>query len=64
MGHEAVRYDITMLGQLGVFPPAPPTALHMIAWRMTGRAACAAADVTAQAADAAALLQDNPGRGR
>lgn len=23
VGHEAVRDDITMLGQLGVFPPAP-----------------------------------------
>ncbi|GGT15766.1 ester cyclase [Streptomyces chromofuscus] len=59
-GHEAVRDDIAMLGQLGVFPPAPPTALRMIAWKVTGRAARAAADVTARAAEAAALAR--PGR--
>ncbi|MFF0290759.1 ester cyclase [Streptomyces sp. NPDC005262] len=56
--HEAVRDDITMLGQLGVFPPAPATALRMLAWRMTGRAARAAAQVATQATDAAALLRD------
>ncbi|MFD5078564.1 ester cyclase [Streptomyces sp. NPDC058371] len=56
--HEAVRDDITMLGQLGVFPPAPATALRMLAWRVSGRAARAAARVSAQAAEAAALLQD------
>lgn len=56
--HEAVRDDITMLGQLGVFPPAPSTALRMLAWRMTGRAARAATRVATQAADAAALLRD------
>ncbi|MFC9845805.1 ester cyclase [Streptomyces sp. NPDC060223] len=55
-GHEAVRDDITMLGQLGVFPPAPATALSMLAWRVSGRAARAAAHVTAQSAEAAALL--------
>lgn len=54
--HEAVRDDITMLGQLGVFPPAPPTALSMLAWRVTGRASRAATEVTRQAATAAALL--------
>ncbi|UXY22977.1 ester cyclase [Streptomyces cynarae] len=58
-GHEAVRDDIAMLGQLGVFPPAPATALSMLAWRVTGRAARAAARVTAQAAEAAALLRDD-----
>ncbi|MGI5141695.1 MULTISPECIES: ester cyclase [unclassified Streptomyces] len=57
VGHEAVRDDITMLGQLGVFPPAPPTALRMLAWRVTGRAARAAAQVTAEAAEAAASLK-------
>jgi predicted ester cyclase len=57
VGHEAVRDDITMLGQLGVFPPAPPTALRMLAWRVTGRAARAAADVAAEAAEAAASLK-------
>ncbi|WP_405827505.1 ester cyclase [Streptomyces sp. NBC_01176] len=55
VGHEAVRDDITMLGQLGVFPPAPATALRMVAWKVTGRAARAAADVTARAAEATAL---------
>ncbi|MGW7546537.1 ester cyclase [Streptomyces sp. NPDC054770] len=59
--HEAVRDDITMLGQLGVFPPAPPTALRMVAWRLTGRATRAAARVTAEAADAATQLRDRPG---
>lgn len=59
VGHEAVRDDITMLGQLGVFPPAPATALSMLAWRVSGRAARAAAHVTAQAAEAAALLGGN-----
>ncbi|MER5407567.1 ester cyclase [Streptomyces sp. NPDC002769] len=54
VGHEAVRDDITMLGQLGVFPPAPATALRMVAWKATGRAARAAADITTRAAEAAA----------
>ncbi|MFD7441673.1 ester cyclase [Streptomyces sp. NPDC059909] len=56
VGHEAVRDDITMLGQLGVFPPAPATALRMLAWRVTGRAARAAAQVTKQATEAAAQV--------
>ncbi|MET7977438.1 ester cyclase [Streptomyces mirabilis] len=58
VGHEAVRDDITMLGQLGVFPPAPATALRMVAWRVTGRATRAATDVTAQAVEAAGRPQD------
>ncbi|MGX1267442.1 ester cyclase [Streptomyces phaeoluteigriseus] len=57
VGHEAVRDDVAMLGQLGVFPPAPTTALRMIAWKLTGRAARAATRVTAQAAEAAALAE-------
>lgn len=57
VGHEAVRDDITMLGQIGVFPPAPATALRMVAWKLTGRAARAAVHVTAQAAEAAALME-------
>ncbi|MFI1028706.1 ester cyclase [Streptomyces sp. NPDC020951] len=61
VGHEAVRDDITMLGQLGVFPPAPATALRMVAWRVTGRAARAAAHVARQAADAAAGLRQGSG---
>ena len=55
-GHEALRDDITMLGQLGVFPPAPNTALRMVAWRITGRASRAAAAVAALAAEAAGQL--------
>ncbi|MFE4757071.1 ester cyclase [Streptomyces mirabilis] len=58
VGHEAVRDDITMLGQLGVFPPAPATALRMVAWRVTGRATRAATGVTAQAVEAAGRPQD------
>lgn len=49
MTHEAVRDDITMLGQLGVFPPAPATALRMITWKLTGKAAHAAAQAQAAA---------------
>lgn len=51
--HPAVRDDITMLGQLGVFPPTPAFGLATLGWRITGKAKRAAADITA-AADAAA----------
>jgi predicted ester cyclase len=64
VGHEAVRDDITMLGQLGVFPPAPPVALRMLAWRVTGKATRAATDVTAKAAEAAGLPQSSPQQSR
>jgi predicted ester cyclase len=64
VGHEAVRDDITMLGQLGVFPPAPPVALRMLAWRVTGKATRAAPDVTAKAAEAAGLPQSSPQQSR
>ncbi|MFF7186369.1 ester cyclase [Streptomyces sp. NPDC008222] len=57
--HEAIRDDITMLGQLGVFPPAPATALRMLAWRMSGRATRAAAEVAKLAADAARTLTNS-----
>ncbi|MFK4269043.1 ester cyclase [Streptomyces milbemycinicus] len=60
---EAVRDDVAMLGQLGIFPSAPAIAVRMLAWRATGRAAGAAAHVTAQAAAAAALLDPAPMRG-
>ncbi|MFC0434841.1 ester cyclase [Kutzneria buriramensis] len=53
--HEAVRDDIAMLGQLGVFPPTPAAGLSMIGWKLTGRAARAAATVAEQAAAAARL---------
>ncbi|MCD0486050.1 ester cyclase [Streptacidiphilus sp. ASG 303] len=56
-GHEAVRDDITMLGQLGVFPPSPAVALRMAAWKVTGRAGRAAADVDRQADEAALLAR-------
>ncbi|MFD4874171.1 hypothetical protein ACFWOB_12440 [Streptomyces sp. NPDC058420] len=49
VGHEAVRDDVSMLGQLGVFPPSPAVGLSMLVWRVTGKAARAAADVTAKA---------------
>jgi predicted ester cyclase len=64
VGHEAVRDDMTMLGQLGVFPPAPATALRMVAWRVTGRATRAATDVTAKAVEAADRSQGTPGPSR
>jgi predicted ester cyclase len=50
--HAAVRDDITMLGQLGVFPPTPAFGMAALGWKISGRAKRAAADVTA-AADAA-----------
>lgn len=53
IGHEAVRDDITLLGQLGVFPPTPAVALRMVGWKLTGKAAQAAAVVSAAAAEAA-----------
>lgn len=58
-GHEAVRDDIAMLGQLGVFPPAPAVALRMLAWKATGRAA-RAADLVSRAAAAAAASRHAP----
>jgi predicted ester cyclase len=54
--HRAVRDDITMLGQLGVFPPGPVAAVSMLSWRVTGRAARAASEVTQRAAEAARML--------
>ncbi|MEU0851215.1 ester cyclase [Streptomyces flaveolus] len=56
VSHEAVRDDITMLGQLGVFPPEPVGMLRMVMWRLTGRARRAAQQVTAEAAAAAAAV--------
>ncbi|QIQ03892.1 ester cyclase [Streptomyces liangshanensis] len=53
VSHEAVRDDVTMLGQLGVFPPSPAVGLRMVAWRLSGRAARAAAEVSGQADRAA-----------
>ncbi len=52
--HEAVRDDVTLLGQLGVLPPGL-TVLRALAWKLTGRAARAAAGTAATAARAAGL---------
>jgi hypothetical protein len=52
-GHEAVRDDLTMLGQLGAFPPTPAAASRLAAWKLTGRDLRAAAAVSARAAQAA-----------
>ncbi|MEV8092251.1 ester cyclase [Streptomyces nigra] len=54
VSHEAVRDDVTMLGQLGVFPPEPAGMLRMVGWKLTGRAKRSAQLVTTQAAEAAA----------
>ena len=56
--HEALRDDIGLLGQLGVFPPTPAIALRILAWRLSGRAARAATHVASLATDAAASLPD------
>ncbi|MFI5998439.1 ester cyclase [Streptomyces sp. NPDC051362] len=53
ISHEAVRDDVTMLGQLEVFPPKPAGLMRMVGWRLTGRASRAAVQVSA-AAEAAA----------
>jgi hypothetical protein len=53
--HEAVRDDITMLGQLGVFPPTPAMAARLAAWKLTGRDRRAAAAVRAQCEQAAGV---------
>ena len=54
--HEAVRDDMTMLAQLGVFPPNPGVGARMLAWKVTGRAARAAARVSRIAEEAASVL--------
>ncbi|MGW7754570.1 ester cyclase [Streptomyces violaceusniger] len=53
VGHEAVRDDLTMLGQLGAFPPTPAMAARLVAWKLTGRDRRAAAAVSARAEEAA-----------
>ncbi|MBY8879722.1 ester cyclase [Actinacidiphila acidipaludis] len=54
--HEAVRDDIGMLGQLGVFPPSPAVGARMMAWRLSGKASRAAAAISAEATRAANSL--------
>jgi len=51
--HEAVRDDLTMLGQLGAFPPTPAGVARLAGWKLTGRDRRAAAAVSALAAEAA-----------
>ncbi|CAO5251514.1 ester cyclase [Frankia sp. AgKG'84/4] len=53
VGHEAVRDDMTMLGQLGIFPPTPAMVVRLAAWKLTGRDRRAAAAVSALSARAA-----------
>lgn len=53
VGHEAVRDDLKMLGQLGALPPTPAGASRLVGWKLTGRARRAAAAVSARAAEAA-----------
>lgn len=52
--HEAVRDDVTMLGQLGAFPPAPAMVLRLIGARLSGSAGRAGREVAAAAEAAAA----------
>ena len=60
--HEAVRDDMTMLAQLGVFPPSPAVGARMLGWKLSGRAARAAERISEEAAQAAAVLtHDVPG---
>jgi predicted ester cyclase len=54
VAHEAVRDDLTMLGQLGVFPPNPSVGLRMLAWKVSGHAKRTAREITVRAAQAAA----------
>jgi hypothetical protein len=54
--HDALRDDLGMLAQLGVFPPSP-TMLRLAVWKMTGRAAQAAREVSAAAAAAAHTVE-------
>lgn len=53
VGHEAVRDDMTMLGQLGAFPPTPASAARLAGWKITGRGRREAAAVSVRAAEAA-----------
>jgi hypothetical protein len=53
VSHEAVRDDVTMLGQLGVFPPNPMLAARLAVWKLTGRDRRAATTVSELAAAAA-----------
>jgi hypothetical protein len=51
--HEAIRDDLTMLEQLGAFPPSPWMALAVMRSKLSGSGRRAAASATAAAAEAA-----------
>jgi ketosteroid isomerase-like protein len=59
--HSAVRDDLGLLTQLGLFPPRPSVGMRMLAWKLSGRAARAgrAAAAAAEAA-AAQVASDRP----
>ncbi|WP_031014673.1 ester cyclase [Streptomyces sp. NRRL F-5727] len=56
--HEAVRDDLALLGQLGIFPPGP-TVQRIADWHADGRAARAAETIAAAATRAAATAHDH-----
>ncbi|MER5208235.1 ester cyclase [Streptomyces sp. NPDC002825] len=56
--HEAVRNDLSLLGQLGIFPPGPTVQL-IDEWLADGRAARAAAEVAEAAEGAAATAREH-----
>ena len=58
--HDAVRDDLTMLAQLGAFPPSPELAQTMTQWMTSGKASEAAAEVVALC-DKAAVAYKHPG---
>jgi len=53
--HAAVRDDLGLMTQIGVFPPTPAVGLRIAWWRLTGRAAAAGRAVV-EASEAAAAL--------
>lgn len=55
--HEALRDDLTMLGQLGVFPPVPALAMRMVGWKIGKRDKKAAQEVARAAAEAGAAAR-------
>jgi len=54
--HAAVRDDLGLMTQIGVFPPTPAVGLRLAAWRISGRAAAAGRAVVAAAEAAAAQI--------
>jgi predicted ester cyclase len=54
VSHKGVRDDVTMLEQLGAFPPTPAMVLRIAGWRVSGRTARTARHVADDANAAAA----------